>query len=446
MRSDELPSLRHLTTFEAVARLKSVSRAAIEINRSQPAVTQALAKLEAGLGVDVVERQPSGSYPTELGGILLQRTHRLLEQIGTALTQPRVGAPLVEPSRLRSVMGKVTSHQVRCLVALADSGSLDSAAREVDVSSRSVVRYLRELEQILGRSLTRNTAQGIGLTQGGSELGRSFRVALKEMQYAIEEIGAARRAAQSRIAIGAVPQCATLVLASAIDEFLRQEPAAHIAVVNGPYLALLTDLRMGRIDLLFGVMRKPEWASDVHEEPLFAAPYAIIVRKDHPLSSKGNLQLDDLADYEWILPQHGTPRRKAFERMFDGARRKPASCIETSTQDLQVALIGMSDRITMMSAQEARRIADSEAVVTLDFKLEDWGRRDGVATRAGWLPTASSQLFLDLLRQRARLAGARSGPDAIVHAQPAFARSDASARVDLSAGRARPRFSRSVPP
>ena len=45
-----LPSLRHLRMFEAVARLESLSRAAAEVNRSQPAVTQALANLEKTFG------------------------------------------------------------------------------------------------------------------------------------------------------------------------------------------------------------------------------------------------------------------------------------------------------------------------------------------------------------------------------------------------------------
>ena len=94
VKNAELPSLRHLRMFEAVARLESVSRAALEVNRSQPAVTQALAKLERTLGVHLIERRHSGSYLTDFGRIVLLRTQRLFALIELALTQPLVGAPV----------------------------------------------------------------------------------------------------------------------------------------------------------------------------------------------------------------------------------------------------------------------------------------------------------------------------------------------------------------
>ena len=49
-------SLRHLKLFESVARLSSVRRASEECHLSQPAVTQAIAKLEEQIGT-----QPAGA-------------------------------------------------------------------------------------------------------------------------------------------------------------------------------------------------------------------------------------------------------------------------------------------------------------------------------------------------------------------------------------------------
>src|ERR1700730_3860545 len=67
-------SLRHLKLFESVARLSSVRRASEECHLSQPAVTQALAKLEAQIGVGLLERGASGSHLNELGAIFQRRT------------------------------------------------------------------------------------------------------------------------------------------------------------------------------------------------------------------------------------------------------------------------------------------------------------------------------------------------------------------------------------
>jgi LysR family transcriptional regulator of gallate degradation len=78
-RTQRRPSLRQLRVFEAVARHKSIGRAAASTGLSQPAVTQAIASLERRFGVALFERVRSGSYPTDFGKILLARTERLFD-------------------------------------------------------------------------------------------------------------------------------------------------------------------------------------------------------------------------------------------------------------------------------------------------------------------------------------------------------------------------------
>jgi DNA-binding transcriptional LysR family regulator len=63
----KLPGVRHLRVFEAVARLESVTKAAEEIRLSQPALTQTIAKLEAEVGKQLLDRRPTGTYLTAFG-------------------------------------------------------------------------------------------------------------------------------------------------------------------------------------------------------------------------------------------------------------------------------------------------------------------------------------------------------------------------------------------
>ena len=93
MMAREIPSLRQLRAFEAVARLESVSAAARDIHLSQPGVSQAIRALENGLGAPLFERRRSGCYVTEFGAILLPRIRRFLEYLRSALTEPGGNAP-----------------------------------------------------------------------------------------------------------------------------------------------------------------------------------------------------------------------------------------------------------------------------------------------------------------------------------------------------------------
>ena len=407
-----LPSLRHLRMFEAVARLQSLSRAAVEVNRSQPAVTQALANLEKTFGATLVERRHSGSYLTECGGILHLRAQRFISQIRQALLEPQVGPPLADKVRLGSLELKITSSHVRSLVAMAESSSIEIAARTIEVTSGSLCRSVSDLERLLGRPLTHHTAHGLTTTLAGAELARRLKLAMREIEHARDEIDTTRGQAETRISVGAIPQCAMNILTAAVDDLLRQYPSARVMIADGPYDTLLNDLRTGRLDFLFGVLRRPDWAHDVHEEPLFSDPYSIVVRAGHPLTRKRGLRLEDLAAYDWILPRPGTPRRRAFEWMFSGMPQQPTSRVETSALDVQVSLIAASDRVTLMSTQEARRESAGGAIVALPFQPQVSRMIDGATTRADWHPTSVQLRFLELLRQHAR---GISGPVAPAH-------------------------------
>ena len=84
----DLPSLRQLRAFEAVARRKSIGAAARELGLSQPAVTQMVAQIETALAVSLLERRRTGTYLTTLGSVLLPRVERLFAHIQSALCDP----------------------------------------------------------------------------------------------------------------------------------------------------------------------------------------------------------------------------------------------------------------------------------------------------------------------------------------------------------------------
>src|ERR671939_507884 len=68
-----LPSTTALFVFEAAARCGSFTRAAAELNVTQPAVSRMLARLEAHFGVRLFERSPAGLALTEDGNMLYRQ-------------------------------------------------------------------------------------------------------------------------------------------------------------------------------------------------------------------------------------------------------------------------------------------------------------------------------------------------------------------------------------
>jgi DNA-binding transcriptional LysR family regulator len=84
---------RRVLTFRAVAHQRSFSRAARELARSQPSVSNQVAALERELGMRLLERAPSGVTLTRAGRILLEHADAIAERFELA------GAQLADAAR-----------------------------------------------------------------------------------------------------------------------------------------------------------------------------------------------------------------------------------------------------------------------------------------------------------------------------------------------------------
>ena len=397
----DLPSLRQLRAFDAVARGQSIGAAARELGLSQPAVTQMVAQVETALAVNLLDRRRTGTYLTALGSVLLPRVERLFAHIQSALRDPIVGASLAGRETTKSVENKITDTHIRALTAVADCGSFEAAARRLNISQPALHRSARDLERVVRRTLYQRMARGLAPTSQARELARRLKVALRELEYGIDEIRTAQGIFTARIAVGNIPHSGAHLLSKAINQFLASYPSASVHVLDGPYEPLLDALRAGDLDLLFGVLRRPAWATDVSEEFLFSNPYVVVVRCQHPLARVRNVTLRDLARYDWILPARGTPRREAFERLFAGSSRSPTVGIETTSPAIYKSILATTDRIALLSTLETQ-FAEPEGLAMLPFDSPVLARVDGVASRADWQPTLLQQQFLDLLRRQAR--------------------------------------------
>jgi DNA-binding transcriptional LysR family regulator len=126
-------SLRRLKLFESVVRLGSSRRASEECHLSQPAVTQAIAKLERQVGKPLLSRRASGSFLNDCGRLFHRRTTRLFEKIEQASLD--LGLPPSCVSQLL-VAGRITRVQLASLIAIAENTSFAQAARSLGISRR----------------------------------------------------------------------------------------------------------------------------------------------------------------------------------------------------------------------------------------------------------------------------------------------------------------------
>ena len=85
-------NLRHLSAISKIAELGTVRAAAHAVNLTQPALTQALLRIEHTIGLRLFERRYEGMVPTDAADLLLPRLRAASEHIGNGDHGAHAGA------------------------------------------------------------------------------------------------------------------------------------------------------------------------------------------------------------------------------------------------------------------------------------------------------------------------------------------------------------------
>ncbi|MEY4268887.1 MAG: transcriptional regulator CysB [Pseudomonadota bacterium] len=365
-------NLRHLRALAAIARLGSISAAAQAVNLTQPAVTQALAKLEATLGQPLFERRPDGM---------------------TANAAARLLAPRIEAACAHVASPRVTMAQMRALIMLADSGSYAGAGAATGLAQPSLHRSIADLSLALRRSLVARRGKGVALTDAGRRTVRAFRLARAELEAGLLELAALGGRETGRITIGAMPLSRARLLPAAVCAFHRAWPDVHIAIVEGSFQELIEPLRDGEIDMMIGALRDPDPGLDVEQRPLFDDRPVVIGRAGHSLVGTV-IDAAALARFSWTVPGPGTPLRVQWERMFsDAAVAIPPVPITCGSVITIRQILLESDFLTLLSPDQVAVELEAGWLTQIAETPRGLTRTIGVTTRHGWRPTAMQRAF-----------------------------------------------------
>lgn len=400
-----IPNLRHLRAFSEVAATGSVTEAARRIHLTQPAISQALSRLEERVGAPLFEQGANRMVLTTAGTMFAPRVTRALDFLSHGAREVRRIAGQRSKGGFASFDHLLTIAQLNALSAMAEAGNFSLAARASGLSQPSIHRAARDLERLTGVTLFEKTSQGVELTRAAAALAQQAQLARAELKQGLAEIGEALGVDAGRIVIGSLPLARSSVLPIAINRFCLERPHTDISIVEGPYDTLLHALRHGEIDLIIGALREPAPIGDVEETALFSDTLCVAARARHPLARKDRLSLADLAAFPWAIAPVGAPTRSYFDLLFkDREQGIAAGLIEASSLVLLRGLLADSDRLTIISGHQIMHEVRQGLLTILPFALDGSDRRIGLTTRRGWRPTPTQSLFLDSLRAAAETA------------------------------------------
>jgi DNA-binding transcriptional LysR family regulator len=187
---------------------------------------------------------------------------------------------------------------LRALVAAVEEGSLRSAARRLGVSQPALTKMIRELERELSTTLLLRSTTGVLATAQGMVLYERAQAADRELAHAVDQIQQLGGRMTGELTVGAVPLAVMLLVPETVRTFGREFPQIQLRLMEELYIAQLTRLRKGEVDVALGPLPDNLPPGEFTVERLMPIGMVVVVRKGNPLARAKRLQ--DLAEAPWI--------------------------------------------------------------------------------------------------------------------------------------------------
>lgn len=188
---------------------------------------------------------------------------------------------------------------IRYFVAVAEERNVTRAAERLHISQPSLSAAIQQLERQLGVELLVRVGRRVEITPAGELLRERGRELLEAAERTVEEVRERDQAGGGRLALGVSPTARFGIARRLLVACTTEVPAVMLYTTEDTTGALLRDVARGRLDLAI-TFCAPEPPAGVELLLLRDEPAVVHLPTDHPLATRAELRLGDLAD-ETIL-------------------------------------------------------------------------------------------------------------------------------------------------
>jgi len=285
-----------------------------------------------------------------------------------------------------------------CFLEMARQGSLARAADVLAVSQPAMSKTLKELEELLDASLFARSKAGLSLTEAGMAFLRYAGPSVQALREGVSTLRGGEYAA-GVVRLGVLSTVESLLVPEVVRRLHERHSALVVSVVTGPSAYLLSQLRVGDIDLVVGRMTDSPEIQGLSFEHLYSESMTLVARPEHPLLA-GPLDRSALERYPLVLPLAGTTIRKYADSLF-------VQCgINQSRQRLETLSVTLSRRYALSS--DAIWIAPLDAVRLdlangelreIELGLREPGGSVGISSNASLPLSLAAQWCIEVLRE-----------------------------------------------
>ncbi|WP_368670352.1 LysR substrate-binding domain-containing protein [Myxococcus sp. AM011] len=290
--------------------------------------------------------------------------------------------------------GMLELRHFKLIAAVADTGSLAAASRQLHLTSSALSHQLRDAEERLGVQLFQRRQRRLLLTGSGETLLLSARRVLSEVAHAEALCRENPQDDLLRLSTG----CYTVYgwLPPILGRWQAEHPRVELRIVLEATRQPLGALLNGELDLALttDVPRQARLA----QTALFTDELRLVVPEHHPLARRSHVTAQDLVSEQLLT--YAAPREQLdiFTRVFWPAGLEPRRVSPVPLTEALIELVRGGIGVTALP--EWMLPAERHGLHTVRLTPRGIRRRWSAVTRASRQRPAPLTHFIQLLRER----------------------------------------------
>ena len=240
---------------------------------------------------------------------------------------------------------------LRYLAAVAQTGSIQAAAREVSISASAIDRQLLQLEAELGVPLFEREPRGMRMTAAGEvvlALAQRWRL---DINRTLSDLKQLQGVNQGQLRLAAMDSHANGLLPS----FVSAVAAAHPGIVLEVELVTPDEavrrLHEGDVDLAIAFNVKA--SRELHLVWTTELPLGCLVGAQHPLAARRSIALKDLSDWSLAVQSRALTIRRYLERKHAWLLAETRPPLVTNSLQMVKSLVLAGTHVALTSELDA---------------------------------------------------------------------------------------------
>jgi DNA-binding transcriptional LysR family regulator len=238
--------------------------------------------------------------------------------------------------------------QLQAFLAVADTGSFQTAAQQCGVTQSTISRQIRAIEDGLGVALFHRTAQAKLTLAGNSLLPRATRIC-REWQQGQQDISDLINGKQTELCIAGIHSVCAYLLPPIVTQFCNSHPDVQLRVTALGSDRSLKVLRDGLVDISI-VMHNPLLTSnpEMAVTPLYEEPVEVLMAANHPLIQHDRVPWREIARYPQVVFKDGYGMQRIVQNQFRDQGTDFKIALELNTLDAFRGVVRQGNMVALL--------------------------------------------------------------------------------------------------